>query len=111
MRRAGESIYIGGNIVVTLVSVDRNRARIGIEAPRSIVVDRAEVAERKRSETVPPRDTLETPVETSSDPAPSEPMPFTDIVFAEAASQAAPYQRPTTAFTPPKRRQMPRRKK
>jgi carbon storage regulator len=49
MRRAGESIYIGSNIVVTLVSLDRNRARIGIEAPRDIPVDREEIAKRKQS--------------------------------------------------------------
>jgi carbon storage regulator len=50
MRRAGESIHIGPNIVVTLVSLDRNRARIGIEAPREITVDREEVAKRKMTE-------------------------------------------------------------
>ncbi len=49
MRRAGESIYIGPNIVVTLVSLDRNRARIGIEAPRDIPVDREEIAKKKQS--------------------------------------------------------------
>jgi carbon storage regulator len=50
MRRAGESIYIGQNIVITLVSLDRNRARIGIEAPRDIPVDREEIAMRKMAE-------------------------------------------------------------
>jgi carbon storage regulator len=50
MRRAGEAIYIGPNIVITLVSLERNRARIGIEAPRDVVVDRAEIAFRKRHE-------------------------------------------------------------
>jgi carbon storage regulator len=54
MRRAGESIYIGANIVVTLVSLDRNRARIGIEAPRDIPVDREEIAKRKQSGIEPP---------------------------------------------------------
>lgn len=49
MRRPGESIHIGPNIVVTLVALERNRARIGIEAPREITVDREEIAERKRN--------------------------------------------------------------
>ena len=49
MRRPGESIHIGPNIVVTLVALERNRARIGIEAPRDITVDREEIAERKRN--------------------------------------------------------------
>jgi carbon storage regulator len=48
MRRPGESIHIGPNIVVTLVSLERNRARIGVEAPREIAVDREEIAELKK---------------------------------------------------------------
>jgi len=48
MRRPGESIHIGPNIVVTLVSLERNRARIGVEAPREITVDREEIAELKK---------------------------------------------------------------
>src|SRR3954471_23152985 len=43
MRKAGESIHIGPNIVVTLVSLERNRARIGIQAPRDIIIDREEI--------------------------------------------------------------------
>jgi carbon storage regulator len=54
MRRAGESIYVGPNIVITLVSLERNRARIGIQAPREITVDREEVAKRKQSGAAPP---------------------------------------------------------
>ncbi|HEU4623347.1 MAG TPA: carbon storage regulator [Steroidobacteraceae bacterium] len=49
MRRAGESIHIGSDIVVTLVSLDRSRARIGIQAPREIPVDREEIAKRKQA--------------------------------------------------------------
>jgi len=48
MRRPGESIHIGTNIVVTLVSLERNRARIGVDAPREITVDREEIAELKK---------------------------------------------------------------
>ena len=54
MRRAGESIYVGPNIVITLVSLERNRARIGIQAPREITVDREEIAKRKQSGAPPP---------------------------------------------------------
>jgi len=50
MRRPGESIHIGSNIVVTLVALERNRARIGIEAPREVPIDREEIAEKKRLE-------------------------------------------------------------
>jgi carbon storage regulator len=56
MRRAGESIYIGPNVVVTLVSLERNRARIGIQAPRDVAVDREEIAKRKQNGEPPPED-------------------------------------------------------
>ena len=55
MRRAGESIHIGPNIVVTLVSLERNRARIGIQAPRDVAVDREEIAKKKLSGIEPPQ--------------------------------------------------------
>jgi carbon storage regulator len=52
MRRPGESINIGPDIVVTLVALERNRARIGIDAPRDITIDREEIAEKKRLESL-----------------------------------------------------------
>jgi len=56
MRRPGESIHIGPDIVVTLVALERNRARIGIEAPRDVIVDREEIAEKKRQEALHEQD-------------------------------------------------------
>jgi len=52
MRRPGESIHIGPDIVVTLVALERNRARIGIQAPRDVTIDREEIAEKKRLESL-----------------------------------------------------------
>jgi carbon storage regulator len=50
-REIGEKIVIGDDIVVTVVSVSENgRVRLGIEAPRQIRIDRAEVLERIRKE-------------------------------------------------------------
>lgn len=42
-RRVGESIVIGGNVVVTVVEAGRDHVRIGVEAPRSVDVHRQEV--------------------------------------------------------------------
>lgn len=42
-RRQGESIVIGGNIVVTVVEAGRDHVRLGVEAPRSVDVHRQEV--------------------------------------------------------------------
>ena len=43
-RREAQSIVIGGNVVITVVSIRGDQVRIGIEAPRSITVHRQEVA-------------------------------------------------------------------
>lgn len=55
-RRVGEEIDItledGRRITVCLVSLDRRHVRIGIEAPRSICVDRREITKRKLRDTV-----------------------------------------------------------
>ena len=47
-RRTGESLRIGDNIEVTVMAVNGSQVRIGIKAPRSVTVDREEIAERKR---------------------------------------------------------------
>ncbi len=43
-RKLGEKIVIGDNVVVTVVKIDRNQIRIGIEAPTDIPVYRQEIA-------------------------------------------------------------------
>lgn len=42
-RRAGESIAIGDDVVVTVLEVRGDVIRVGIDAPRSVTVHRAEV--------------------------------------------------------------------
>ncbi len=43
-RRESQSIMIGKDIVITLISIRGDQVRIGIEAPRSVTVHRQEVA-------------------------------------------------------------------
>lgn len=43
-RKLGEKIVIGENIVVTVVKIDRNQIRLGIEAPLDVPVYREEIA-------------------------------------------------------------------
>lgn len=43
-RKLGEKIVIGENIVVTVVKIDRNQIRLGIEAPHAVAVYREEIA-------------------------------------------------------------------
>ena len=54
MRKPGETICIGDDITITVVGLERNRVRIGISAPRTVVVDREEIAAKKRKELGPP---------------------------------------------------------
>jgi carbon storage regulator len=42
-RRIGQQIRIGKSVVVTLLRVERNKARIGVEAPPGIPVFRQEL--------------------------------------------------------------------
>ena len=42
-RTVGERIFIGDNIVLTVVEINRGKMRLGIEAPRDIPIYREEV--------------------------------------------------------------------
>ena len=42
-RRYGEKIYIGDNICITVVDIDRGKIRLGIEAPRDVPIFRQEL--------------------------------------------------------------------
>lgn len=45
-RKVGESIRIGGNIVVLVKEVRRNQVRIGIDAPRTLEILRGELKQQ-----------------------------------------------------------------
>lgn len=42
-RRLGERIFIGDNIVITVVDIDRGKIRLGIEAPKDVPIYREEL--------------------------------------------------------------------
>jgi len=44
-RKRNESIVINGNIIVTLVDIRGDKARLGIDAPSDVTVHRLEVHE------------------------------------------------------------------
>ena len=52
-RKIGEQIIVADNIRISVIEVGPGRVKIGIEAPKSISVDRAEIYEKKQSEPVP----------------------------------------------------------
>jgi carbon storage regulator len=47
-RKVGEEIVIGDDIRIKIVSVDGGTMRIGIVAPREVIVDRQEVHDRRK---------------------------------------------------------------
>jgi carbon storage regulator len=49
-RKQGERIVIGDNIVITVVSLEYGKVRLGIEAPREIEVWREEMLDRPRED-------------------------------------------------------------
>jgi carbon storage regulator len=49
-RHAGEQLVIADDIVVTVICVEGNKVRLGISAPKSVRVDRAEIHSRRLAE-------------------------------------------------------------
>ncbi len=48
-RKVGERIQIGDKIVVTVVRVQNEKVRIGIEAPDNVTILREEIVQRSRA--------------------------------------------------------------
>lgn len=62
-RKLNEKIIINGDITITVVKIDRNQVRIGIEAPGDVPVYREELlldarAQDSRETARPPRQAL-----------------------------------------------------
>jgi carbon storage regulator len=41
--KVSERIYIGDDIVITVVQIDRGKVRLGIEAPKGVPIHREEI--------------------------------------------------------------------
>ncbi|MCK5666252.1 MAG: carbon storage regulator CsrA [Thiotrichaceae bacterium] len=49
-RRTGQTIVIGNDIKVTVTEVNGNHVRLGIDAPKDVIVNRQEVHDRIQTE-------------------------------------------------------------
>jgi carbon storage regulator len=47
-RRQAETLMIGDNVTVTVLEIKGGRVRLGVNAPRDIVVNREELCEKTR---------------------------------------------------------------
>jgi carbon storage regulator len=45
-RKASQSVFIDGNITVTVLAVEGNRVRLGVSAPQAVSVNREELLRR-----------------------------------------------------------------
>ena len=55
-RRVGESIMIGDDTKVVVLSVQGSQVRVGIDAPSDVIVHREEIYERIQRERQQPQD-------------------------------------------------------
>lgn len=51
-RRVGESVMIGDDVSITVLRVKGNQVRLGVNAPKSVAVQREEVSERIKTDVV-----------------------------------------------------------
>ncbi len=47
-RKLGEEIWVGDDVRITIIRVDGQTVRLGIEAPAQVRIDRAEISTAKR---------------------------------------------------------------
>ena len=95
-RKPGEQIIIADNVRITVVSVGPGRVKIGIEAPPTVRVDRAEIHERIQQEKA--ADVLEAVSSGNVGPSTDQPTlvvsgPDTGVLSA-GESQAATAENP-----------------
>ena len=61
-RKLGEKIVIGDSIVLTVVKIDRNQIRLGIEAPSNVAIYREEIAPQRDGDAADPSLSISAPV-------------------------------------------------
>lgn len=59
-RKVDDGIVIGDNVVIRVLGVKGNQVRIGIDAPRDVKVNRAEVLENEQAANADAQDLSET---------------------------------------------------
>ena len=47
-RKIGEKLFIGDDVTLTVLGISGNQVRVGVDAPKSVAVDREEIWLRKQ---------------------------------------------------------------
>lgn len=89
-RKTGQSIRIGDDIVIKIVDVDGSQVKIGIEAPKGIVIFREELYEKLRESNI---EALKTAKELKLDDLisqgnPSKKLPLTGLNEAQSIEES-----------------------
>jgi len=87
-RKPGESIHIGGDIVVTLLGIQGAQARLGIKAPPAVDVYREEIKTRIQTENLQAEQAVLMHIDERIRQAATEPVYLT-VVFKLPNAQAA----------------------
>src|SRR5436309_2753301 len=74
-RKLGEKIYIGENICITVVDIDRGKIRLGIEAPRDVPIYRQELLPLNQQQAAAQAPAQQKSVATSGPAAVRAPLP------------------------------------
>lgn len=95
-RRVGERLLIGDDIVLTVIEVRSDGVRLGIDAPRSVRVHRAEVIEAVTAANVEASAVTDADAEALQKLVPRPPAagarpPAAPVPSPEAASSAEPH--------------------
>lgn len=88
-RRVGERLLIGDDIVLTVIEVRSDGVRLGIDAPRSVRVHRAEVIEAVTAANVEASAVTDADAEALQKLVPRPPAK--PVPASEAASSAEPH--------------------
>jgi carbon storage regulator len=53
-RKVGQTVRVGKDVTLTILRQERNEIRIGISAPRNVLIQRQELHERLQRRAAPP---------------------------------------------------------
>ena len=93
-RRVGERLFIGNDIVITIIDVRSDGVRVGIDAPREIRVTRAEIFEAVEKHNVEAASADDSALEKLRGLAPKS-APSQAAPSQAAPSQAASAEKPS----------------